>query len=295
MLRPEGIIAPIVTPMYEDETINEQELRNQVNRLINQGIHGIFALGTNGESYVLTHTEKLEVLHIVVEEAAHRIPIYAGTGCISTKHTIELSREAEKIGVDALSVVTPYYVGVSQDDIYRHYGSLAEAVDLPIVLYNIPARTGNHIAYKTLARLASYDNIVGLKDSSGNFDTVLRFIENTDRRLSILAGNDSLILWTLLAGGRGAIAGWANVYPKLILDIYKLWQAGDIAGANEKQASIRPLRDIMQLGNPNSVVKRAMSLLGHPVGPVREPVSGKTSEIDAALREAFKLYRAYEG
>ena len=295
MLKPEGIIVPLITPMNEDESINEAELRNQVNRMIAQGINGIFALGTNGESYAMTYEEKLKVLAIVVDEANHRVPIYAGTGCVGTKHTIELSRQAQRIGADALSIVSPYYVGVSQEDIYRHYRTIADAVDLPIILYNIPARTGNVIAYKTVARLAaSCANIVGLKDSSGNFDQTLRFIENTDRRLHILAGNDSLILWTLVAGGKGAIAGWANVYPKLLLDIYALWKKGEIDAANEKQASIRPLRDAMQLGNPNSVVKRAMQLLGFPVGPAREPATGLTPEIDAALKAAFPLYQSYK-
>lgn len=294
MMQPHGLITPIITPMNEDESINEQELRNQVNRLIDHGVNGIFALGTNGESYALTYEEKLRVLGIVTETANKRVPVYAGTGCVGTKHTIAFSKEAERIGVDALSIVTPYYVALSQEDIYRHYAAIAEAVDLPIIVYNIPARTGNRVDYKTLKRLAKYENIVGLKDSSGNFDTTLRFIENTDRRLSILAGNDSLILWTLQAGGKGAIAGWSNVYPKLLLDIYNLWKKGKFAEANEKQASIRPLRDIMAMGNPNSVVKRAMVLLGYPVGPVREPASGASPEIDAALKKVFPLYKEYE-
>jgi len=294
MLKPKGIITPIITPMNADESINEKELRHQVNRLIDSGIYGIFALGTNGEVYAMTNDEKLEVLRIVVDEVNHRIPVYAGTGCVGTKHTVELSREAEKIGVDALSIVSPYYVGLSQNDIYRHYSTIAQAVDLPIILYNIPARTGNNIDYKTVAKLAQYENIIGIKDSSGNFDNTLRFIENTDRRLCILAGNDSLILWTLLAGGTGAIAGWSNVYPKLLLDIYHLWAKGEITAANEKQASIRPLRDIMKMGNPNSVVKRAMDLLGYDVGPVREPASAATEAIDEALKKIFPMYMQYK-
>lgn len=293
MLQPKGIITPIITPMNEDETINESELRNQVNRLIDSGIYGLFALGTNGEVYAMTQDEKLEVLRIVVDEVKHRVPVYAGTGCVGTKHTVELSKAAERIGVDALSIVSPYYVGLSQNDIFRHYATIAQAVDLPIILYNIPARTGNSIDFTTVAKLCKYENIVGVKDSSGNFDNTLRYIENTDRRLSILAGNDSLILWTLLAGGKGAIAGWSNVYPKLLLDIYQLWEKGDIDAANKKQASIRPLRDIMKMGNPNSVVKRAMTLLGYKVGPVREPASAANDAIDKALENAFPLYEQY--
>jgi 4-hydroxy-tetrahydrodipicolinate synthase len=277
--------------MDEDERINEKELRVQVNRQISYGINGIFALGTNGECYALTTEEKLEVIKIVVQETKGRIPVYAGTGCISTKETIFMSRKAKELGVDALSIVSPYFVAVSQEDIYRHYSKIAESIDLPIVLYNLPARTGNNIEYTTVYKLSKYPNIVGIKDSSGNFDNTLRYIENTDRRLSVLAGNDSLILWTLLAGGRGAIAGTANVYPEIALAIYKLWQEGKIEEANQQQAKLRPLRDVMKIGNPNSVIKRAMNLLGYPVGPAREPVGVMNQKIDEELRKAFEFYK----
>ena len=291
MLKPQGIITPIITPMTDDEKINEKELRIQVNRLITSGIHGLFPLGTNGEVYALTTEEKLEVLKIVVDENKGRLPIYAGTGCISTRETIELSLKARELGADALSIVSPYFVAVSQDDIYRHYSKIADAVDLPILLYNMPARTGNNIDYTTVKRLAKYENIVGVKDSSGNFDNTLRYIEDTDKRLSVLAGNDSLILWTLLAGGSGGIAGWSNVYPELLVSIYRLWEQGKIEEANQKQISIRPLRDVMKFGNPNSVVKRAMNLLGYPVGPAREPANASNPKIDEELLKAFKLYQ----
>ncbi|MBI5603273.1 MAG: 4-hydroxy-tetrahydrodipicolinate synthase [Deltaproteobacteria bacterium] len=291
MFKPQGIITPIVTAMTEDENINEKELRIQVNRQITCGINGIFALGTNGEGYALTTEEKLEVIRIVVEETSGRVPVYAGTGGISTRETIFLSGRAKELGVDALSIVSPYFVAISQEDIYRHYSQVAESVDLPIVLYNLPARTGNNIDYKTVRRLAQYPNIVGVKDSSGNFDNTLRYIEDTDRRLSVLAGNDSLILWTLLAGGSGAIAGTANVFPEIALGIYRLWEAGKIAEANQLQARLRPLRDVMKLGNPNSVIKRAMNLLGYPVGPAREPVKGISRDIDEELQKAFAFYK----
>jgi 4-hydroxy-tetrahydrodipicolinate synthase len=291
LLKPKGIITPIITPMMENEKINEQELRNQVNRLIQSGISGLFPLGTNGEVYALSPEEKMQVLKIVVDETKKRVPVYAGTGCISTKETILLSQKAKDVGVDILSIVSPYFVAVSQDDLYRHYSAIAEAVDLPIVLYNLPARTGNNIDYTTVRKLVQYKNIVGVKDSSGSFDNTLRYIEDTDKRLSVLAGNDSLILWTLLAGGSGAIAGWSNVYPELIVSIYTLWEQGKIEEANKRQSSIRPLRDIMKLGNPNSVVKRAMNLLGYPVGPAREPASGMNPKIDEELQKAFQLYK----
>lgn len=291
MFKPQGIITPILTTLTEDEKFNEKEYRVQINRLINAGISGIFPLGTNGEFYAFSKEEKIEIIKVAVDEVNGRVPVYAGTGCVTTKETIELSKIAKDLGVDVLSVISPYFVGISQDDLYRHYSAVAEAVDLPILLYNIPARTGNNIDYKTVAKLAKYKNIIGIKDSSGNFDNTLKYIENTDERLSVLAGSDSLILWTLMAGGTGAISGCSNVFPELMVSIYKLWSEGKIAEANEAQKKIRPFRNVMQMGNPNSVVKRAVNLLGYPVGPAREPSNCAKPEIDAALKEVFKLYK----
>lgn len=291
MFQPKGIITPILTPLTQDEKFNEHEMRNQINRLIKAGVSGIFALGTNGEFYALTEEEKIKILEVAVEEVNGRVPVYAGTGCITTQETIKLSKIAKEIGVDALSVISPYFVSVSQDDLYRHFSSVAKAVDLPILLYNIPARTGCSIDVATVKRLAEYENIVGIKDSSGNFDNTLKYIENTDSRLNVVAGNDSLILWTLRAGGTAAIAGCSNVFPELMVSIYQLWADGKIEEANEAQKKIRPFRNVMQLGNPNSVVKRAVELLGYPVGPAREPSNCNNPKIDSALLKVFVLYK----
>jgi 4-hydroxy-tetrahydrodipicolinate synthase len=291
MFKPQGIIAPILTPLTAEEKFNEKEMRSQINRLIKAGISGIFALGTNGEFYAFSKEEKIEIIKVTVDEVKGRVPVYAGTGCITTQETIELSKMAKELGVDVLSIISPYFAGISQDDLYRHFSSVAEAVDLPILLYNIPARTGNNIDYTTVKKLAKYQNIIGIKDSSGNFDNTLKYIENTDPRLSVLAGSDSLILWTLMAGGTGAISGCSNVFPELMVSIYQLWSQGKIEEANEAQKKIRPFRNVMQMGNPNSVVKRAVNLLGHPVGPGREPSNCNKPEIDAALLKVFELYK----
>jgi len=291
MFTPKGIIVPIITPMNDDESFNEAQFRIEINRLIDGGVSGIFALGTNGEVYALNEQEKLRVLEVAVDEVKGRVPVYAGTGCIGTRETAEMSKKAEDLGVDALSVVSPYFVSVSQDDLYRHFSAVAKSVKLPILLYNMPARTGNNINYTTVKKLvAENPNIVGAKDSSGNFDNTLRYIEDTGGNVSVLAGNDSLILWTLLAGGTGAISGWSNVFPKLICSIYDYWAKGDFEAANKAQRTIRPFRDVMAMGNPNSIVKRSLNLLGHKVGPAREPASGLDPIIDAALKAAFEGY-----
>ena len=268
-----GVIVPLLTPMNDDETINEKELRNQVNRQIESGIHALFPLGTNGEAYILSREEKEQVLKIVVDEAKGRVPVYGGTGCISTKETIELSLKAKEIGVDVLSIITPSFAAASQDELYEHYKEVAEAVDLPIVLYNIPARTGNALAPATVEKLSKIPNIVGVKDSSGNFDNMLQYIEKTRYRkdFAVLSGNDSLFLWCLLAGGRGGIAGCANVFPSTMASIYDTFIAGNLDKARELQDSIRSFRDCFKFGNPNTIVKTAVSLLGYPVGKCRKP------------------------
>lgn len=268
-----GVIVPLLTPMNADETINEKELRNQVNHQIESGIHALFPLGTNGEAYILSREEKEQILKIVVDEAKGRVPVYGGTGCVSTKETIELSLKAKEIGIDVLSIITPSFAAASQDELYEHYKEVAEAVDLPIVLYNIPARTGNALAPATVEKLSKIPNIVGVKDSSGNFDNMLQYIEKTRYRkdFAVLSGNDSLILWCLLAGGRGGIAGCANVFPSTMASIYDTFVAGNLEKAREIQDSIRSFRDCFKFGNPNTIVKTAVSLLGYPVGKCRKP------------------------
>lgn len=287
-----GIIAAMATPMFEDGSINEAELRNQVNRQINAGMTGIFCLGTNGEAYILNKEEKIRVMELFVEEAKGRVPVYAGTGCVGTKDTIELSQKAQEIGVSALSVISPYFAAINQNEIYEHYAALAQSVDLPIVMYNMPARTGNNLDYKTVAKLASnYKNIAGIKDSCGNFDNILRYIESTDKEtFSVLSGNDSLILWTLMAGGKGGITAVANVLPEIMVSIYKYWSEGNFEKAKEVQDSIRPLRDCFKYGNPNSIVKRAANLIGQPVGPCRKPFGLVSKEADEAILSTIKTY-----
>ena len=289
MMEVKGIIPPIITPMFEDESIHEEELRNQIRRQIKAGVHGIFPFGTNGEGYILNNKEKERVLEIVIEECKDKVPVYAGTGCIGTKETIQQSLMAKAQGADILSIIAPSFAAASQDEIYEHYKAIAKAVDLPIVLYNIPARTGNFIAPATVEKLSRIDGIVGAKDSSGNFDNMLQYIEKTSHMdgFAVLSGNDSLILWNLLAGGAGGIAGCANVYPETMVGIYEEFRKGDLQKAKEYQDSIRTFRDCFRFGNPNTIVKTAVSLLGYPVGTCRAPFCMVSNEGIEALKKVL--------
>ncbi len=279
-----GIITPIITPMKTDESLNEEELRRQVERLIDSGIHGIFPLGTNGEGFCLREMEKERILEVVVEQVKGRVPVFAGTGCISTQNTIRLSKIALKKGVDALSVITPYFAKASQEELYKHYMDVAFAVpDIPIILYNIPMRTGNMLLPETVARLAKdAPNIVGVKDSSGDFNNILAYYNQTrnisDKEFCVLSGNDSLILPTLMAGGAGGVAGCSNVYPKVLASIYELFIQGKLDECRAAQESIASFRECFKYGNPNTIVKIAVRLLGYDVGECRKPFTGVSAE-----------------
>lgn len=288
MEMPRGLICAMSTPFYADETLNEGELRHQVDRLIDAGIYGIFTLGTNGENYTMDFAEKVRVMTIVIDQAKHRVPIYVGTGCVTTRETIALSKKAEELGADYLSIVSPWFAQNTQNGLYEHYRAVADAVRLPIIIYNMPARTGVNVHWKTMEKLGKIDNIVGIKDSSGNFDNMQRYLEIPDRTFSVFSGNDSLILPCLLAGGQGGISGISNVLPEIMISIYTAWEKGDIEEAWRIQRSIRPLRDCMAMANPNSVVKCAASMVGQNLGPVRAPFNINDDELKNAIAVALK-------
>lgn len=290
MFQAKGLITPVLTTLTKDEKFNPEAYGEFIDMLIKAGVHGIFPLGTNGEFYAFNNEEKYEIIKTAVKAVNGRVPVYAGTGCVTTKETIEFSLKVKDLGVDCLSVISPYFVAVTQEDIYNHFAAIAKAVNMPMLLYNIPARTGNNIDYKTVKKLLEFENIIGIKDSSGNFDNTLKYIENTNSRINVLAGSDSLILWTLMAGGTGAISGCSNVFPKLMVSIYNYWVSGDIKKANEAQKKIRPFRNVMQMGNPNSVVKLAANLRGFNVGPARQPSNCTDPKIIEALKMVFEQY-----
>ena len=287
-----GIIPPILTPMNSDESVNLDVLREQIERMIEGGVHGLFPFGTNGEGYILSEKEKIEVLEVTIDQVNGRVPVYAGTGCISTADTIRMSKKAQELGADVLSIITPSFALASQKELYNHYAEVAKHVDIPIVLYNIPARTGNKLLPETVAKLAKdVDVIMGAKDSSGDWDNLQAYINLTrdlDKGFKVLSGNDSLILPCLKAGGAGGIAGCANVYPHVLASNYDLFKAGKLEEAEVAQESIASFRAIFKYGNPNTVVKKAVSMLGYPVGDCRRPFNYLCDEGVEELRKVLK-------
>lgn len=288
-----GIIPPILTPMNDDfeQTVNHQELRNQVERLLAGGVHGIFPFGTNGEGYILSMAEKEAILETVIDQVHGRVPVYAGTGCISTADTVRMSRRAEELGADVLSVITPSFALASQKELYDHYVAVAKAVNIPIILYNIPPRTGNRLLPETVQALCrDVDVIVGAKDSSGDIENLKAYIRMTKelaKPTAILAGNDGAILTGLKEGGAGAVAGRANIWPATIAGIYNSFAAGDLEAAQKAQDAISVLQSVFRFGNPNTVIKTAVAELGYPVGQCRRPFSYLCEEGLRALRKVL--------
>lgn len=285
-----GSIHALVTPFHDDESLNLDQMRVHTDRAVQAGADGVFCLGTNGEFFQQTEDERLAVLEAVVDATGGRVPVYGGAGAVGTKETVRIAQRMQASGADVLSVITPYFAAASQDELYRHFAVVADAVDIPVLIYNIPARTGNTITPATVARLAEIDNIAGVKDSSGNFDAILQIIELTDPdHFAVLAGTDSLVLPTLQAGGAGGITAVANVYPRTMVEIFQRWAAGDLDGARAAQASIRRLRNLFTLGNPNTIVKAATNSAGEAVGPCRAPFNLLG---DAALEKITETVRA---
>ncbi|MGY4691678.1 4-hydroxy-tetrahydrodipicolinate synthase [Salibacterium sp. K-3] len=279
-----GIVPAMLTPMTADNEINEQAARQLVQHLLDNGVDGIFALGTNGEFHTLTKEEKVRFASVVKDEINGRVPLAVGAGGNSTQEVIELSREMENIGVDALSIITPYFDPISQEELITHYTSIAEAVTLPVILYNMPAKTGVSLHPDTVKTLSAIENITGIKDSSGNFDNIVRYIEETDDDFAVVSGTDSLILWTLIAGGDGAVAATANVFPETAVSIYRAWKQNDLKQAQKFQEQLRPIRHVSQAATVPAVYKKAVEMKGIPAGPPRPPVHEATEDLENQIR-----------
>jgi dihydrodipicolinate synthase len=286
-----GIIPAIITPMNDDESVNIEIFREQIERQIEGGVHGLFPFGTNGEGYILSEKEKIEVLEAAIDQVKGRVPVYAGSGCISTADTIRMSKKAEELGADILSIITPSFALASQKELYDHYVAVAKHVNIPIVLYNIPARTGNKLLPETVAKLAKdVDVIVGAKDSSGDWENLKAYITLTrdlEKDFRVLSGNDSLILPCLKEGGAGGITGCANVYPHVMSSIYDLFIEGKLEEAQTVQDSIASFRAVFHYGNPNTIVKTAVALLGYKVGKCRAPFNQLPEEGIVALKKVL--------
>src|SRR3954451_12096071 len=227
-----GIIPPVATPMKDNEDLDIPRLKWFLDHLIGAGVHGVFVLGTNSEFYALDEREKQEVVATAVAHVNKRAPVFAGTGAETTREVVRLTKMAEREGADGVSVITPYFINPTQQEIYDHYRRVAEHTSLPVVLYNNPATCGGvKIDVDTVARLAQIPNILGIKDSSGDLQNTAEYVRVVPDRFAVMMGRDTLIYPAMIFGARGAVPATGNIAPKLLVEIYETFVRGDQAAS----------------------------------------------------------------
>jgi 4-hydroxy-tetrahydrodipicolinate synthase len=289
-----GDIPPVATPMNDNEDLDLPRLRWFIDHLIEQGVHGIFVLGTNSEFYAMDEGEKQAVIATAVEHVHGRRPVFAGTGAETTREVVRLTKMAEREKVDGVSVITPYFIKPTQAEIADHYRRVAEATSLPVILYSNPATCGGvQIEPDTVARLAELPNIVAIKDSSGDLQITVEMIRVAPPRFSVLVGRDTLIFSSLIMGAKGAVPASANFAPALCAEIYNAYERGDLPASKAAQLQLNPARLSLMLATQPGGVKAALQLLGRAIGPCRAPIAplnaDKLDKMRQALRQAKLL------
>lgn len=286
---PRGIIPPIVTPFSSDGKVDYDKLREMVEFLISNGVHGLFPMGTTGEFYAVSDEEYREILMTVKEQAKGRVAIYGGASHITTRGVVRLLKICEEVGVDAVSVLTPMFISQTQDELYAFYKTVAESTYLPIIMYNNKPKTNITIEPATVAKLAQIDNIIGVKDSTGDMTTTAEYIRLTKDRddFHVLMGRDTLIHAALCYGATGAIASCANVAPRVCVDIYDKYMAGDIKGSLDAQFLLAPLRIACGMGTFPAVIKEGLEQQGIHVGKCLEPIAELTQEEKEKLHKVL--------
>ena len=283
-----GSITALITPMLRDGALDEAALSRLVDWQIKEGSSALVPTGTTGESPTLTHAEHCRVIEQVVDQAAGRVRILAGTGSNSTAEAIETTRHARSAGADAALVVTPYYNKPTQEGLYRHYMAIADAVELPIVIYNVPARSVIDMSVATMARLARHPNIIGVKDATANLLRPLQIRAQVGRQFVQLSGEDGTALAHLAAGGVGCISVTANVAPRLCAEMQACWASGEIAGAMAIQDRLLALHEALFVESNPAPVKYAAHLLGLAGERCRLPLAPLAEASRALIRAAIE-------
>jgi len=284
---PHGVVPAMVTPFDRNDRLAESVLRTLVKRLLDDGVHGVFVLGSQGEYFALDAEEKKRAVQVVVETVNGAVPVYAGTGATTTREAIQLTQMAESEGANAVSVITPAFISPNEDELFQYFREIADSTRLPVLLYSNPGRTGIQISADLAARLSGIDNIVGIKDSSGDLSLTADYIRKCGPSFRVFAGRDTLILATLLYGGAGTVAATANVAARLIVSIYDHYMSGNLDAAREAQSALAPLRAAFSLGTFPAVVKEALGMTGLDVGPARKPVGPLSENSRTQLREVL--------
>jgi 4-hydroxy-tetrahydrodipicolinate synthase len=284
----QGIFVAITTAMHPDESLNLDYLQRKVRYLENAGIHGIFALGTNGELHALEKKEKIILLETLRKLIGKEIVLCANIGTTTTRESIELAKTAQKIGVDAVAIISPYFIDLSEDELHYHFSSIADAVDIPVLLYNIPSRTGNVISCALVERLYQSGSIAGVKESSGDIKKIKALTSRAGSGLKVFCGTDSLVLPGLRAGCVGSVSGLANVLPELVVGIYRYHKDGYLEKAEDLQKHLSEFRELFQLGSASTITKLAENLQGNLVGPSRLPAGCFGENVKEEVKKALE-------
>ncbi|AVH43896.1 dihydrodipicolinate synthase family protein [Agrobacterium tumefaciens] len=282
----------LVTCFNEDETINYEATRAQVRRQVAAG-NNIMCAGTNGDFTALTHAEKIRLTEEVVDEVAGRAKVIVNAGMPATFETLQLAKAFDRIGVDGIAVITPFFIACTQDGLIRHFSTVADAVETPVYLYDIPARTQNHIEPETARKLATHGNIAGIKDSGGAQQTLEAYLQVAKEMpgFEVYSGPDHLVLWSLQNGAAGCISGLGNALPDVLAGILNAFNAGDITEAERQQAIYADFRtDLYALGFAPAMVKRSLYLQDPSVGASRQPALLPDKEQDEKILEILRRY-----
>ena len=283
-----GSYTALITPFNTDESIDEGALRDLVEFQISEGVSGIVPVGTTGESPTVTHKENIEVVRIVVEQAAGRVPVIAGTGSNSTMEAVEMTRQAKEIGASASLQVAPYYNKPSQEGFYRHFSTIADAVDIPHIVYNIPGRTGKNIENDTMLRLAPHPNIPAVKEASGSMPQVMDLIARKPKEFDVLSGDDNLTLPILALGGVGVISVAGNLIPGRMQKMVETFLAGDIEAARAEHYALLPFFKGLFLDTNPIPIKHAVSRTGRVKEVYRLPLCPMSEADKASFEQILK-------
>ena len=284
-----GVFVAIVTP-FKNGKIDEEALRGLIDFQIAGGVDGIVPCGTTGESATLNHEEHDQVIRIAVDACKGKASVLAGTGSNSTQEAIQLSRNAKNAGADGLLQITPYYNKPNQEGLYHHFSSIADAVDLPIILYNVPSRTSVNMVPETVVRLAKIEKIVGIKEASGSLQAISKIIDNCGKDFTVLSGDDPL-LWPILAiGGKGVISVTANILPAKVAALCKAAAIGDIAEARSLHYELMDINDSLFIDTNPIPVKAALHLMGKIENELRGPLIKLSKDTLERLKKAMACH-----
>jgi len=285
-----GVYTALITPFTRDGTLDEPALRRLVDLQITAGVHGLVPVGTTGESPTVTHEENIRIIQIVIEQAKGRVPVIAGTGSNSTTEAIEMTAQAARLGASGSLQVVPYYNRPSQEGMYQHFAAIAEAVDIPMILYNIPGRTGKNMEVDTILRLAKIENIVAVKEASGNLSQVMDVIAGAPEGFSVLSGDDNWTLPLMALGGHGVISVVSHLAARDMVALYDAAEAGRTADARALHYKLLPLCKSMFVEVNPVPVKYALARLGLIEETYRLPLCSMSDSLKAEVDRELRAY-----